>query len=296
MWRKSIKQYAFLLLILAVALVIFHWLTDTVKSDNLIFQVNPPFQLSFLETPYLYLYLHLFAFIPVLALSFDKKVAYYKTWKHLLPALLIVAVIFWVWDIIKTYYQVWGFNPKYYTLLFINLPIEEWFFFITFPFCSVFIFECIEAYFPKDILKSWDTPLSIFFSLGCLFVGFFNWGHSYTATTWIPAGLFALWHFITFDNHYRTRFYKSFFIMLIPFYLVNSVLTGSLTHEPIVVYNPEEYLGIRLGTVPLDDFAYNFLLQFMLLTVYMRFKQGAFRQNTEGVVSKSEIPPQYFVE
>jgi lycopene cyclase domain-containing protein len=267
-----LKKYAWLLLVLAVVLVIVHWMTDAVKPNNFILQVNPLTHVSSFETRYLYLFIHLFSFIPVFALSFDKKVAYYKTWRHLIPALIVVSIIFWVWDIAKTHYQVWGFNPKYYTSLLINLPIEEWLFFITFPFCSFFIFACLEAYFPKDILKKYDTPLSIFFGFGFLLVGILNWGHSYTATTWIPAGLFALWHFATFDNAYRTRFYRAFFVILIPFLIVNGVLTGAFTLEPVVIYNPEEYLGIRIGTIPLDDFAYNFLLQFMLLTVYFRMK------------------------
>jgi lycopene cyclase domain-containing protein len=271
---SNYKKHAWLLLVLAVALVIIHWLTDDVKPDNFVLQVNPFFHVPFFETHYLYLYAHLFALIPVLALSFDKKVAFYKTWKHLIPALLIVAVIFWAWDIVKTYHQVWGFNPKYYTALALNLPIEEWFFFLTFPFCSIFVFECIQAYFPKDILKDYDRPLSILAGFGCLLVGIFYWGHSYTATTWIPAGLFALWHFFTFENTYRTRFYKSFIIMLIPFILVNSLFTGAFTIEPIVIYNPEEYLGIRIGTIPLDDFAYNFLLEFMVIFFYYRIRMG----------------------
>jgi lycopene cyclase domain-containing protein len=274
MRNTSFKKYTWLLLVLAVALVIIHWLTDDIKPSNFVLQVNPFFHVPFFETRYLYLYAHLFSLIPVLALSFDKKVAYYKTWKHLLPALLIVSIIFWIWDIAKTHYQVWGFNPKYYTLLLINLPLEEWFFFITFPFCSMFIYECLQAYFPKDNFRKFDTPLSILFGFGFLLIGILNWGHSYTATTWIPAGLFALWHFIIFENTYRTRFYKAFIIILIPFLLVNSVFTGAFTLEPIVIYNPEEYLGIRIGTIPLDDFAYNFLMQFMILTVYFGIKRG----------------------
>ncbi len=271
---SNFKKYSWLLLVLAVVLVIIHWFIDDVKPNNFVLQVKPFFHVPFFETRYLYLYAHIFAFIPVFALSFDKKVAYYKTWKHLLPALLIVSIIFWIWDIVKTHYQVWGFNPKYYTMLLINLPIEEWFFFITFPFCSVFVYECIEAYFPKDILKDYDRPLSIFLGFGCFFVGISHWGQSYTATTWIPAGLFALWHFFTYDNTYRTRFYKAFLIMLIPFFIVNSLFTGAFTIEPIVIYNPEEYLGIRIGTIPLDDFAYNLLLEFMVLTIYFRIKGG----------------------
>jgi lycopene cyclase domain-containing protein len=263
------------LLLLAIGLVLLNWFTADIKPNNLVLAVNPPLQWAFFETHNLYLYLHLLSFIPVFALSFDKKVAYHRSFLPLFKALLIVSVIFWIWDIAKTDFQVWGFNPRYYHFLLVNLPIEEWFFFITFPFCSVFIYECLNAYFPKDSLKALDTPLSILFGMGFVAVGFWKWESSYTATTWLPAGLFALWHLQNFDNRYRTLFYRAFFVGLIPFFLVNSVLTGATTAEPVVIYNPEEFFGVRLGTVPIDDFVYNFLLQFMVLTLFEHFRSSS---------------------
>ena len=261
------------LLFLAVGLVLLNWYTADITKNNLQLAVNPPFQIAFFETRYLYAYMHLFAFIPVFLMSFDKKVAFFKTFKNLFPTLFIVAAIFWIWDIFKTDTQVWGFNPKYYTRLLINLPIEEWLFFITFPYCSVFIYACLNAYFPHDTLDKFDRPLSIFFGFGCLVVGLVFWKNSYTATTWIPAGFFALWHFWRFPNTYRTKFYRAFFVGLVPFFLVNSVFAGIATAEPIVIYNPEEYLGIRIGVIPLDDFIYNFLLEFMVIYFFERFSE-----------------------
>ena len=193
------------LLVLAVGLVLLNWATADIRPNNLQLDVQPPLQVAFFETHYLYWLMHAFSFIPVFLLSFDKKVAFFKTWKHLFPALLTVAVIFWIWDIFKTHSQVWGFNPMYYTRLLVNLPIEEWLFFISFPFCSVFIYACLDAYFPNDTLAKFDRPLSILFGFGCLAVGLVFWKNSYTATTWIPAGLFALWHFWRFPKDRRAH-------------------------------------------------------------------------------------------
>ena len=134
---------------LAISLIVGNWLTADIIKSNFVYNVQPSFQISVFESHFLYFFTHLMAFIPVFLLSFDKKVAFYKTWKSLFPALLIVSVVFWLWDIVKTDYEVWGFNPRYYTFLLGNLPIEEWLFFITFPFCSVFIYECLNKYFPQ---------------------------------------------------------------------------------------------------------------------------------------------------
>ena len=69
--------------VFGLSLVLLHWLTDEVKTNNLLYQVNSLWQIKAFETPYIYVYLHLFTFIPVFSLSFDKKVAYYKNWKTL---------------------------------------------------------------------------------------------------------------------------------------------------------------------------------------------------------------------
>ncbi len=257
--------------ILTVLLVLLNWATNVIQPNHFMMNVQTKFLIEVFETKNLYLYLHLFTFVPIFLMSFDKKVAFFKRWYALFPALLVVAVIFWVWDVFKTNAQVWGFNPKYYHFLIGNLPLEEWFFFLTFPFAVAFVYECLNAYFPKDILKNYDKILTFGIGFALIAVGLWNWDKSYTATTWIPAGIFAFWHYYSFQNTYRTLFFRSFLVGLIPFYLVNSILTGSFTQEPLVFYNPDEYFGVRIGTIPIDDFAYNFLLEFMVMTVYQFF-------------------------
>jgi lycopene cyclase domain-containing protein len=266
--------------LLGLVLISLLWFMATIKKDNLLFDVSEITQVRFFETHYLYLYAHIFALFPILCLSFDKKVAFYKTWKYLIPALFIVAVPYWIWDIVKTDAQVWGFNPQYYTFKILNLPIEEWLFFITFPFASIFIYECLNAYFPNskifNMLKRIDTPLSIgliFFFFGLSFL-YFN--HKYTMTTFLIGGFILLWQFLFGSQETRLLFYRMFPIATIPFILVNGVFTGGFTEQPIVVYNPEEYLGIRFFTIPVDDFNYNFGLELAVIMVYEKLKNNRF--------------------
>jgi len=74
---------------------------------------------------YTYLILLIASIAAPLALSFDKKVQYYKKLKYILPAILFTASIFWVWDIQFTSSKVWSFNPEYTIgLNLIGMPIE----------------------------------------------------------------------------------------------------------------------------------------------------------------------------
>src|SRR5688572_25331807 len=103
---------------------------------------------------YIYLYLNLFTIFFPFILSFDKRVAFYKTWPALLPAIFLNAAIFIPWDIYFMQRGIWGFNPEY--LLGINLfglPLEEVLFFITVPYACVFIYVCLNVYFGESILQ-----------------------------------------------------------------------------------------------------------------------------------------------
>lgn len=46
---------------------------------------------------------------------------------------------------------------------------------------------------------------------------------------------------------------------------------GYLTGRPIVLYDPAFFLGIRLGTIPVEDFFYGFGLITMTLVVWEYF-------------------------
>lgn len=53
----------------------------------------------------------------------------------------------------------------------------------------------------------------------------------------------------------RQRFYYLFLAIIVGFkFAVNGFLTGA----GIVLYNPRYYLGIRLGSIPLEDFLFGF--------------------------------------
>jgi len=60
--------------------------------------------------------------------------------------------------------------------------------------------------------------------------------------------------------------------MLIPFFIVNGILTGTGIEGNIVWYNDEQNLGIRLLTIPIEDSAYAFSLILMNLLIYYKFR------------------------
>jgi lycopene cyclase domain-containing protein len=61
--------------------------------------------------------------------------------------------------------------------------------------------------------------------------------------------------------------------MLVPFTIVNGVLTGFGISGEIVWYNDSQNLGIRLSTIPIEDFAYAFSMILSVLYLFEIFKK-----------------------
>lgn len=252
------KKYQWIILLFVLIIVATLWITDVIKPQYFQYDVPKVTQVDWFESSYLYWYIHAFSFIPVFFLSFDKRVHYYREWRYLWRGMLWIGVVFVVWDMAKTHLGVWGFNPRYITGIMIgNLPIEEIFFFISIPFACVFIYECLNYYFPKDYFYPFERKLTWLLIVLFIAIGIATWGITYTCTTYFIAGFYLLWHILYVPNgRIRSRFYLTYIITWIPFVLIDGILTGGYQAQPIILYNPEEFLGFRVTSLPLEDAIY----------------------------------------
>ena len=205
-----------------------------------------------------------------LILSFDKKLQFYKQWKHLLPSLFIIAAFYIICDIYLTNLGVWGFNTRYHSnIIILNLPLEEWLFFIVVPYASIFLHESIVLYFPGlRLSRRIAKTITIFLIIALAFVVLFNTPKTYTVYIF-GVLIFALLLSLFDKSEVIRSFFLTFLIILIPFVIVNAILTGSFIEEEIVWYNNSENLGIRFFTIPIEDFGYAFsliLLNLMLMS------------------------------
>lgn len=210
-----------------------------------------------------------------LFLSFDKKVAFYKDWKFFILAMLPTSLAYIIWDIIATHTLVWKFNPQYLLgINIINLPIEEYMFFIVVPYACLFIYACLKAYWPKWHSHNLNKVTSfgiILLSAICIIK---NPSHAYTSSTF---GLLSVTYCIllfTKYNHHLTHLIISWAIALLPMAFVNGILTGN----PVLIYDNTENLGIRVGTIPFEDFFYNLLYMTWMITLFEIFKGKSQKQ------------------
>jgi lycopene cyclase domain-containing protein len=199
-------------------------------------------------------------FIPLI-LSFDKRLQFYRQWIYFLPAILVIALVYIFFDIRFTKDGIWGFNPEYLSgIMLAGLPLEECLFFIIIPYASVFLHESFFEYFPDVKPSSRLTAcLSVILLLMFGVLALLHADKAYTLFASLSMILVLIWSF--FDPYKElSRFFVSFLLITIPFLIVNGVLTGSFIEGEVVWYNPGENLGIRIFTIPVEDFAYGFSL------------------------------------
>lgn len=221
---------------------------------------------------YLYLILNLASISIPFAYSFHRKMNFIKYWKAIFSSIFIVGLAFILWDAIFTLDSVWGFNTKYHLpYKLIGLPLEEWLFFICIPYASVFIHYAFAYYYPKIKLSKKTTQIiSVLLIIILSIIALNNIQKVYTSINFSIAVILLIFGFLRIKQ--LQKFYISFLIILIPFFIVNGILTGSFIEEPIVWYNNNENLGIRLFTIPIEDTVYAFNLLFLNVVLIDEFK------------------------
>ncbi|MFY0607340.1 MAG: lycopene cyclase domain-containing protein [Cyclobacteriaceae bacterium] len=216
----------------------------------------------------LYLVLNLLTISFPLVRSFEPRVNYSSRWKALFPALFITATFFLVWDVIFTRNGVWGFNPDYLVgISLLSLPIEEWMFFFTVPFASVFIYDCIHVFFNKISTNNATRVATLILGLMLIVLALANQSKSYTFWNFSFAGIYLILIGVL-NPVWLGKFWLAYIIHLIPFILVNGILTGSFLESPIVWYNNLQNLAIRIFSIPIEDTIYALLLLLMNVSIY----------------------------
>jgi lycopene cyclase domain-containing protein len=215
-----------------------------------------------------YLLINIFTISYPLFKSFEQKVNMVSRWPALLPAMGITAMVFIIWDALFTAMGVWGFNDSHLIgVKILGLPLEEWLFFFTVPYACMFIYEVLNYFVKRDVLGGVARPFSIVLAVFLVVMGALHLDKWYTAVTFLSTAAW-LGLIIWKKPDWLGRFYLGYMVSLVPFLMVNGVLTGSFLDEPVVWYNDAENLGLRIATIPVEDSMYMLLMLLMNTTLY----------------------------
>lgn len=214
-----------------------------------------------------YILIDFLTIIVPLIFSFHPKLNFYKKFKSFFLANILTAFVFIVWDVLFTKIGVWGFNQKYVLgYYFFNLPVEEILFFICIPFACVFTYHCLNLFFKFQWKPKTETVFVLVVSVFLLSIGIYFYFKLYTAYTFISLSILLLVLKYFAKINWLAKLVIIYPVLLIPFFIVNGMLTGSGLEQPVVWYNNSENIEFRILTIPVEDIFYGFEL--ILINIY----------------------------
>lgn len=222
---------------------------------------------------YTYSLVLFFTVIVCFLASFDRRLQFNRHFYAFLKAAVLVAIPFIAWDIWFTSKGVWWFNTNYTLGVSVaGLPLEEWLFFICIPFSSLFTYFCITKFYPLQWLQGFNNIIVFFSIIICSVVALLHYDKIYTFVTAIAtiSSLIYL-HFIARES-WLGKASLVYTILMLGFFPVNGVLTGTGLESPIVNYNPKDFLGIRMLTIPVEDAVYGYTQFLWVVFFFLKFK------------------------
>ncbi len=227
-----------------------------------------------------YLLIDLCSLSVPLVFSFHPKLNFYRQFRFLFPALFISSVIFILWDILFTKIGIWGFSETYTLgINFAGLPIEEYLFFLCIPYACLFTYHCLLLFFHPQWKPKTEKIVGTILSSLLILTGIFFYNKWYTSVTFLSSGLFILLILFVFKVKWFGKLLSIYPALLIPFFIVNGLLTGTGLQEPVVWYNSNEIIGFRLLSIPFEDVFYGMLLLLLNILIYERLKEKSQQNN-----------------
>ncbi len=217
---------------------------------------------------YTYILILFFTVIICFIASFDKRLLFNRHFDAFIKAAVLVAIPFIGWDVWFTAKGVWYFNTDYTLgIVIAGLPLEEWLFFICIPFSCVFTYFCLNKFFHLDWLSGFNNLIVFVSIIVCSVVALLHYEKAYTLVTAIVTIITLIYlHFIARVD-WIGKASLVFTLLMVGFLPVNGILTGIGIESPVVNYNPKEFLGIRIITIPIEDAVYGYT-QFLLVIYF----------------------------
>jgi|GEM_PF-779673 lycopene cyclase domain-containing protein len=219
-------------------------------------------------TEFFYLFFNLGAVFFAFALS--KKAKLKINYIALFCSYVLISLPFIVWDIWAVSSGHWWFNQDYVIgLNILGIAIEEIMFFVSVPYVMTVIYLCIRS---TALLGSLATrALIVIIGLIGLVFTVYSEQRGYTNAVGLATILISIGFLFFYDfSRAVVGLWKFQLLLLAVFIVANSFLTAL----PIIEYGQYEFIGFRIGTIPVEDFLFNFILINTFITVYMSLSQS----------------------
>jgi len=224
--------------------------------------------------PYTYLLINFFTIVVCFVFSFHRKIQFNRHFPAFIKSSVLVAIPFIAWDVWFTKQGVWWFNNDYTTgLALLGMPIEEWLFFICIPYACVFTYFCLVKFYDLKWHPKNEAAFSIVFSVLLFALAALYFDRIYTLVTFASTAVLCLYLKFVAKVDWFGESATVYGILLFPFFIVNGILTGTGIDDAVVRYNPDDFMGFRIMTIPVEDAVYGFELFLLNLLLFKLFQR-----------------------
>lgn len=202
------------------------------------------------------------------ALWLTRRFTVHLSWQRLLRSYLLVSIPFIVWDIWAVGDGHWGFSADYTMGLHLfGLAIEEILFFFTVPLVCLVVFLALSN--SQRLQRPGVAQFSVaLIGLAGLLMATVWPEQAYTRTVGITLLLSSAILLVQHRLIEQRKFWVFQAILFGLFVAANTFLTAL----PIITYGEQAVIGFRIGTIPVEDFAYNFALINLFVVSYIAGK------------------------
>lgn len=219
-----------------------------------------------------YLLINFFTVIICFIYSFHPKIKFNRYFGAFLKSSILVGTVFVLWDAWFTKKGVWWFNDQFLLgIRILRLPVEELMFFICIPFSCVFTYFCLTKFFKWNINPTLERIYVLISVVFYAVLGIVFHHHIYTAFTFMSLSISLLVLYYALGIRWIAQATVIYIILLPGFLIVNGLLTGTALPAAIVNYNPADFMGIRILTIPVEDAFYGFELILWNLYFFKKF-------------------------
>jgi lycopene cyclase domain-containing protein len=185
--------------------------------------------------------------------------------------MLPVSAFFILWDFLVTGAW-WQFNPKFILLpsfsSVLRLPLEEVLFFLVVPYAVLTVVKNLLVYTKNSLVRSEDR-VYMYLNI-CIRLCLLGLAAAFFARAqWYSFSVVVFLQLVDMSVLRSKGILLGLFFTLFATLIFNMYLTAL----PVVMYDEIYITGIRIGSIPVEDFGYGVLLYLLLIgAVGYRFK------------------------
>jgi lycopene cyclase domain-containing protein len=214
--------------------------------------------------PWLYFAFNVIVLLAPLIGIFLWQHDFWQRWRRLLLAWATVSVAWIGLDAFSVTQGWWSYNSSYILGPRVwGLPAEEIAFFFTVPFASMAAWHVLHSAMPQQQYSGTRAPIGLLV-IALALSGAAIWWADRPRTLFDCLIAIATVVALAGSQLVRLRaFWHWNLLILVACGLFNTILTAA----PVVWYSQAAMSGVRIGTIPLEDFIYNFSLLNLFLLV-----------------------------